>query len=342
MAKILGLVLLVLVVIMSMYKLTEKGKLKMNRYEWLPTESSYEMYPMSIIKGDLIFNDGTSIYIPSRKTIVNGWGELGSIHVVGDDFKPLPAKIDISYFSFAEDKFYSGVFSLPYEKISKLFRDGLHSALTGKKITYQNIIVGVAPAGEISIWLMADGEVLLVANFRAREKMMDWKSVTENEEIPRSVYVEEVLSDSVGKDQASELAQHGIPYVKLEAHGKQYSWNAEVTGSKPTHIWLKTYNGECEFIDFLKDGKNRRNLRAVPKHIDIDWQDITGTKFTGDITFNENEALQAYQKFSNGKTDHELKLHIDINEKNPSINMSLRDSQYIYRFEKAVTKIYLK
>jgi len=126
----------------------------MNRYEWLPTESSYENYPMRIIHGDFIFDDGTSLYIPGRKTIDNGWGEMGSIHIVGEKFKPLPTRIEISYFSFAEDKFYSGVFSLPYEKISNLFREGLRSPITGEKITYQNIIVGVAPAGEISIWLM--------------------------------------------------------------------------------------------------------------------------------------------------------------------------------------------
>jgi len=103
-----------------------------------------------------------------------------------------------------------------------------------------------------------------------------------------------------------------------------------------------TYNGECEFIDLLKNGPNPRTLRAVPKHIDIDWQDRYGTTFTGEITFNEDEALKAYQRLSNGKPDHEFQLHIEINEKNPGIDMSLKDLKYIYHFEKAVSKTYLK
>jgi hypothetical protein len=342
MAKKRGVILLILITMIIAYELIAGVITNMNRYEWLPTESSYEKYPMSIIKGDLIFDDGTSIYIPSSKTIDNGWGELGSTHVVGKKLKPLPVKIEISWFSYTENKFYSGAFSLPYEKISKLFREGLHSPITGEKITYQNIIVGVAPAGAISIWLMADGEVLLVANFRAREENIDWKKFTEDDEIHRSVYISETLKNHLSKENFSDLAQNGIPYAKLEAHGKQFSWNTLVTGAKPTHLWLKTFNGECEFIDLVKGGPSRRNLRAVPKHIDIDWQDRYGTTFTGDITFNEDEVLKAYQKLSNGKTDHELKLDIEINEKNPGIVMSLKDSRYIYHFEKAVSKAYLK
>jgi hypothetical protein len=342
MAKKLSIILFILITLMFIYKLMAEGEFKMSRYEWLPTESSYRQYPMSIITGNLIFNDGTSIYIPNRKVMDNGWGKMGSIHIVGEKLKPLPVKIEISWFSYTEDKFYSGVFSLPYEKISNLFREGLRSPITGENITYQNIIVGVAPAGEISIWLMADGEVLLVANFRAKEEKIDWKYLTEDDEANRSVYIRETLENSLGKEQFSELAKNGIPYAKLEAHGKQYSWNPLVTGAKPTHLWLKTFNGECEFIDLVKGGPSRRNLRAIPKHIDIDWQDRYGTTFTGDITFDEDEVLKAYQKLSNGKTDHEFKLHLEINEKNPGIVMSLKDSQYTYHFEKAVSKAYLK
>jgi len=153
--------------------------------------------------------------------------------------------------------------------------------------------------------------VRLVANFRAKEEKLDWKSLTEDDEIHRSVYIRETLENSLSKEQFSDLAQNGIPYAKLEAHGKQYSWNPLVTGGKPTHLWLKTFNGECEYIDLVKGGPSRRNLRAVPKHIDIDWQDRAGTNFIGDITFNEDEVLKAYQKLSNGKTDHEFKLHIE-------------------------------
>jgi hypothetical protein len=340
MAKLLKNTLLLLVILMSIHIRFAEGRSQMDKYEWLPTESAYKRYPMSIIKGDLILNDGTSIYIPSRITVENGWGELGSIHIVGERLKPLPTKIEISWFSYTEDKFYSGVFELPFDRISYLFKKGVQSPVTGKKITYENIIVGVAPAGVISIWLMADGDVLLVANLKAKEEIMDWTYITKNDRIPRSTYIKRVLDRSLSKDQLSELNLHGVPYDRLEAFEKQYFWKPEVLGSKPTHLWLKTYNGECEFINFFPMSERYRDLRAIPKHIEIDWQDKFGKRYLGYITFDENEVLQAYQKISDGQKDHEMKLQIEINEKACDLNISLKDSKYILRLKKAVVKVY--
>jgi hypothetical protein len=340
MVKLLKIILLLLITLMSIRILLAEGRSKMDRYEWLPTESAYKRFPMSIVKGNLIFNDGASLYIPNRKIINNGWGEIGSIHVVGERLKLLPTQIEISWFSYAEDKFYSGVFDLPFDKINNLFKTGMQSPITGRKTTYENIIVGVAPAGNISIWLMADGDVLLVASFKAKEAKMDWKSITKNDRIPRNTYIDYVLNDSLSKEQVSDLKLHGVPYDKLEAYEKQYSWTPEVIGSKPVHSWLKTYNGEREFVDFIK--KNNRNLRSVPKHIDILWQDQFGKRYTGDITFDENEILLAYQKLSAGQEGHEMKLQIEINEKSYDINVSLKDSKYILQLKKAVVKVFKK
>jgi hypothetical protein len=212
--------------------------------------------------------------------------------------------------------------------------------VTGKKITYENIIVGVAPAGLISIWLMADGEVLLLASYKAKEENMDWKTVTENEQIPRSTYIKRVLNRRLSKEQLSELNLHGVPYDKLEAFEKQYYWKPDVVGAKPANLWLKTYNGECEFTDFSQRNHGHRDLRAVPKHIDIEWQDRFGKRYIGNVNFDENEVLQAYQKISTGQVDHEMKLLIEINEKACDLNISLKDSKYILRLNKSVVKVY--
>jgi hypothetical protein len=340
MAKILGTFFLLLAAMFMLNILTVEGGNKMDKYEWLPTESSFENFPMRIVAGDFIFNDGTSIYIPSSKIIYNGWGVIGSTHIVGDKLKPLPAKIKISWFSFAEDKFYSGAFTLPYDKITILFKKGFQSPINKKWTTYERIIVGMAPAGEMSIWLMGDGEVLLVSSFKAQETIIDWKYVTENTEFTRKTYITRVLNSSLSKDQISELSSHGVPYELLDAYRKQYSWKPEVIGSKPTHLWLKTYNGECEFIDFVQSDVNHRTLRSVPKHIDIEWLDRFGKIYRGNITFDEKEVLQAYKKISAKQEGHEMKLQIEINEKTSDINLSLKDSKYILRLSKSVVKMY--
>jgi len=68
----------------------------MNKYDWLPSESAHESFPMRIVKGDLILKDGTSIYLPDRRIVYNGWGVVGSTHIVGETLKALPEKIDIT------------------------------------------------------------------------------------------------------------------------------------------------------------------------------------------------------------------------------------------------------
>src|SRR5438046_1377285 len=104
----------------------------MDKYKWLPTECAPKRYPMTILRGDLIFKNGGSIYIPEGKILYNGWGETGSTHLAGDAFKPVPYKLSITWFSYTEDKFYQGIVDLPYDTISKLFEDGFISLVTGK------------------------------------------------------------------------------------------------------------------------------------------------------------------------------------------------------------------
>ncbi len=103
------------------------GKNTMSKYEWMPTESAEKEFPMQIVQGEFYFKNGDSIYIPDGRVIENGLGELGSIHIVGDDFKPLPNKLVIKWFSYIENKFYAGEFDLAYDKIKQLFDEGLVS-----------------------------------------------------------------------------------------------------------------------------------------------------------------------------------------------------------------------
>ncbi len=95
----------------------EKGSCSMEKYEWLPSESGFKQYPMGIIKGDFIFSDNSSKYIPGSATINNGWGRLLSMHISGEALQPVPVKLSIHWFSYVEDKFYKGIFDLPPQRL---------------------------------------------------------------------------------------------------------------------------------------------------------------------------------------------------------------------------------
>ena len=80
------------------------------KFDWKASESAPENYPMQIIRGNLHYHgdaSGDGLYVPSGGVISDGWGRMISSHITGPDLKPLPDKLDITFFSYMEDTFYN-------------------------------------------------------------------------------------------------------------------------------------------------------------------------------------------------------------------------------------------
>ncbi len=121
-------------------------------FDWYATECSPKHYPMEIREGAFYYKgrkDG--LYIPSGSTLHDGWGEMISHHVTGEKLKPLPDRMEIYFYSYAESQFYHGKFDLPYEKILAMFRQGYEE--NPEEPYYSYIMAGVAPGGVVSVWL---------------------------------------------------------------------------------------------------------------------------------------------------------------------------------------------
>lgn len=323
-----------------------QGNKGMDKFDWLPTECAPKYSAMQIIRGDLIFNNGKSLYIPDGKVVYNGWGQLGSTHVVGEDYKPLPVKLDITWFSYMEDKFYSGSFDLPYDKILSLFKEGFVSRLTGEHKTYDTIMVGLAPGGEISVWLMAEGLVLEVAAFRAEEAEIEWKNINNNPNVSRKDYIQKViqitmrhLKEPMGRKEIDQLVKDDISGRKWAGYRKQYLMAPEVIGATPLVMWLRAFNGESEYFDYSRK-MGQRTHRPIPKKIIIDWQNKTGKKYTVTILFDEQEIFQAYQNLSGDDLGHNLQLEIEINETSPAVDVFLKDAHFILKLEKITMEVF--
>jgi len=93
----------------------------MKKYEWLPTSNAPELYPTYIHDGHFYLEDGGSVYIPTAFVNCNGWGNDGSTHTQGEDLKALPVKLDITWASYIENKFYTGSWEMPLDTLKKLF-----------------------------------------------------------------------------------------------------------------------------------------------------------------------------------------------------------------------------
>jgi hypothetical protein len=68
-----------------------KSGLFMKKYDWSSTENAPAKYPMQILKGNYVLEDGGTLGVMKGSFLRNGWGTLGSLSVVGDQYKALPS-----------------------------------------------------------------------------------------------------------------------------------------------------------------------------------------------------------------------------------------------------------
>jgi hypothetical protein len=311
------IIVLALVFIFFLYK----GIRNMNRYDWLATECAHEIFPIQIVGGDFIFKDGSSFYIPDGIISNRGWGEEGATHVAGADLKPLPVKLYIHWFSYAENKFFEGTFDLPYDKILKLFKGGIEDVGYGRQ-NYHYIIVGLAPEGEVSVFLSGIGATVeVINNLRATEVITDWKKVNDNEEISRTEYKNWVLSDYLSKEQFKQLGRNGISSGLMDSYRQQYPWKPQMSNCKPDYMLIKTFNGELEYYNYLKSQKKRNN-RGIPKKIEAGWWDLKGTDYHAEIFFNEEKTIADFQNFFKNVTNEETAIEFVFMEKPRTLNRS--------------------
>lgn len=311
----------------------------MDKYDWLPTESAHGLYPMEIIKGDLIFADGSSIYIPDKKVFNNGWGNYGSTHIVGEEFKPLPVKLAVVWFSYVENKFYEGNFDLPAEKLENIFKQGFIDPFTRDKVTYDQIIVGFAPQGRLSVWVAGAGIVNEIALFQAQAVNPDWNTIF-GPDIDRNELIQLGLNESLDSKTRENIQKHGLALTLWNRYHERFNWRPEIIGVEISSIWLTMNNGERRFYQSTQSIQEESSQRAIPKELRVEWGNLPGQRYTANITLNEFETYAAFDQLIKGSSDLPLRLGIEINPTLYTVAIYLRSAQSSLKFEKALSKIY--
>lgn len=330
MGKLLSVFLLVLASLP--FAPEAKGAWFMEKFDWLPSESAHKLYPMRLLEGDLLLKDGSSLYIPAKAIIDNGWGEIGSTHVVGSPMKSLPVKLRATWFSFAENKFFTGEFLLPYDAILDLFQKGITSPRTAKKTTYTRIIIGFGPEGAVSIWIGVDRVILEVAKFRGNETTLSWDAVTSSE-MRKEEYIAGVLERRLPSQELHELKKYGVPVGTSDNHSRQYRWSISISGQRNQTLWLKTLNGEREYFD-ASNLSTGRSSRALPQKIDVYWENHSGQKYVSHVLFDFPEVTAAFTKLSAKNNLNPMQLQLEIGDDPNLIHTSLTDGRYIVRLNK--------
>jgi hypothetical protein len=304
---------------------------------WNASESAPLEYPMQIIKGDLFFKDGKHLYIPDHKVVHNGWGMPNSAHVSGSYLKPIPIKLKITWFSYAENKFYTGEWDLPHQKILEMFDEPVETGIDRRR-PYTEITTGLAPEGHVSVWMSAENVRTKIAEFKAQEADIAWGRLTPSTSITRAEYIAMVMEGRYSVEQLADLKENGIPPRLYERYGTKYNWKAEINVPYPFEAEGTQYlNGEASFYSYpLKEAPPSH--RAPPYSIGSYWLASDGYLSGRTVYLDPREVLEVFEKMSGGDTDRPMRLRIDINQDRTAAAATLYADNLVLPLEKVTLK----
>ncbi|MCF6324614.1 MAG: DUF2931 family protein [Gammaproteobacteria bacterium] len=287
------------------------------KFEWKATESGPRYYPMEIISGSLKYHDGSgATYVPDGVTLNHGWGKGVSSHVIGDGINPLPNRLTLTFFSYTENQFYQGDFELPYEKILTLFQQGFYSANEEEHVTYDSIMVGVAPGGTVSVWLLSIDGAIEVFSGQAEKADIDWTRIIDNPDITRKEFIRLEIEESISPEALQALKQNGVPLGLWQTYRKRYDWQPLFTGLEPPRLItrLRYFNGENEFLYYPLDEANATALRPIPKEMRFVWEWPKGRRLLFELTFNEAEIFAVFKQLSAQGQPIKLEMRMEVKE----------------------------
>lgn len=321
----------------------------MKKFEWMASENAPRGYPMRLVGGSFIY-DGGSQYIPSGSTLDgNDWGQFISVHAAGEERKPVPKKLAITFFSYLENQFYQGNFNLPYERILKLFQDGYYNPNDEEHTTYQYIVAGVAPGGAVSVWLSGYNRTTEVFHGTAEKVDLPWSALTSATHITREQYVREVIEETRGRLKKNSpaafaaLPKDRIPFGLWDSYRIRYPWQPLFTGMSIRDgriVVVKYFNGEVDFMNYPMEKDVAVQARAVPRYMSFIWEQTPVRGRSVKLTFDETETLAAFKKLGTNNQPLKLEMKMEKVNGNDMFTVALRNDKERIEFDKIKVEHY--
>lgn len=266
-----------------------------------------------------------------------GWPQT-TASVLNNEYHPLPKKLYVAWFSASENKFYEGLFELSYEKIKEEF-DKMWSAYASYAIQtvaqkyerFTDIIVGVAPKGDIVVWLSGGLQTIEIGRYKAKETTaITWEHFAGMNGMSKGNTKENYLK-------YTPESKNPIPFGKLDNYEQKYTWKPKIQSDNPVEINLyemEMYNGERERIYHEYKDDNPYEKRAIPKYIDFSWQIKPNSSYLISIHFKEEDIYKAFQTMINEDRLLDLVLDLDKESKLNKIYLSNGKEKYVLDPEK--------
>ncbi|MBZ4044763.1 DUF2931 family protein [Flavobacterium hibisci] len=236
--------------------------IKTEKFEWLAAAGASEEYPMEIVSGGFIASDNSTQWIPSGEVLKAGWGNGNGVWVVGDELRKVPERMVLTWLSYAENKFFTGEFDLPQEKMYELFKKnygkGIHPDGSGFDLKFSELTVGIAPKGLITLWMSGFAQVE-IGTYQAHETTIEWKKFYRGE-AKREVVIKSYQNDMLPFVQ-DEIAQNKIDNIYFKDLLEKYKYSVNFN---KTHQY-KIYDYEIWFVNHEAVDNTSNDLNYILK-----------------------------------------------------------------------------
>ncbi|WP_294965694.1 DUF2931 family protein [uncultured Flavobacterium sp.] len=165
------------------------------------------------------FYQGKSIAGASSGTGADqGWGITSGGYIGGDKYKPVPDSMAVKWVCSIDNLVYRGGFKLPREKMLELFKRKVIDSY-GVQNDYSVIVAGMAPGGNITLWMQGGYASTEIAKFKVLKG-------EEDKNIDDDYKKKEIKSWG---DYLTYWKIHGIPYTVWEKGEKEYPYDIGFT-----------------------------------------------------------------------------------------------------------------
>jgi hypothetical protein len=214
-------------------------------------------YTATIQGGQFLGSDGTGFAVPGGHVLDGSWIGSGTTWSSGDDMHPAPERLNLTWFAYAEDKFYKGEFLLPQEKIYQLLKQGSWDIEKKKQGTYNRFIVCVLPKGGVVVWL-SGGNKTVIGRYQAQEFIPSPQQFQRYYgHVDRTLMLQKMQARMPAEVQA-EIKAGTLSTKKWEEYLKTYPWKVEL--SQP--LLLYKYSVNLVNAEYMNNPLTREGMEA--------------------------------------------------------------------------------
>lgn len=310
------------------------------KFDWIVSESAPREYPMFVISGLATLADGKVALIPDRRMVNNGWGELGSVQLYDEEFRAVPKKLDLAWYSLIEDAYYKASIDLPEDAIRAAFNTKVVMP-GGEQVEFNRVMFGMAPGGDVAIWVGADRVVREIGMYRAATASFELSDMANDPDQTKQQFVGELLAAALKPDELQRVRSRAVPAGRWREYDTRFNWAPQ--NSKGDVLWLTTLNGETNWLDLTgkrKPGTSANGQLAAPYKIEMTWKTPAGEGRLGEISFDPEETAQAFRAMAQrGGNGGAMQLILDPAETLANVEILLRKGDEVYRFSKAKVEV---